>query len=506
MKLQAHSQPGRLRRTALAGPAAPSAVVDALTEYDRPAVLESSAVDSRYGRRTLLACRPLAWIDLRDGVLRDNAGRALADDDDGIWRALADAFAVVDVDAPDDDYGPGWIGYLGYELGRHVERLPSRAVRDTALPELHLAFYDALLIHDTTERTWQLAELVFDDPPAGAGQAGATLRSLLADANPRRMEDPFGRLTACSPPAPQGGKFSAPSPAGRGRVTAFQAGTHDLPPSNFTPEAYRAAVQRCIDYIAAGDIFQVNLSQRFTVADAPPAIDIYRALRKRNPAWYAAYLALPTPAGRAAIASSSPELFLRVRGRHVTTRPIKGTRPRTGDTATDAAAAADLQASAKDNAELAMIIDLLRNDLGRVCRFGTVRVSEAASLEAHPSVYHLVGTVTGELREDVGPAELLRATFPGGSVTGAPKIRAMEIIDDLEGLARDVYTGCVGIVGVNGTAEWNIAIRTVVCDGGRALVQAGGGIVADSTPDGEYRETLDKARALLEAIYMAGGP
>jgi len=189
----------------------------------------------------------------------------------------------------------------------------------------------------------------------------------------------------------------------------------------------------------------------------------------------------------------------------VLTRPIKGTRPRVGDPAADAAAAAELVASEKDNAELAMIIDLLRNDLGRVCRFGTVRVPNRRELETHPTVFHLVGSVVGELREGIGPAELLAATFPGGSITGAPKIRAMEIIDELEGAARGVYTGSVGWFGANGDAELNIVIRTVVWDGGTAYVQVGGGIVADSTPQGEYQETLDKARALLEALAIAQG-
>ncbi|MCK4602830.1 MAG: anthranilate synthase component I family protein, partial [Phycisphaerae bacterium] len=201
-----------------------------------------------------------------------------------------------------------------------------------------------------------------------------------------------------------------------------------------------------------------------------------------------------------AVVSSSPELFLRLRGDRVITRPIKGTRPRVGSPEADEAAKADLLASPKDNAELAMIIDLLRNDLGRVCSFGSVRVTEPCRLETHPTVFHLVGTVEGRLRDGVGPAELLRATFPGGSITGAPKIRAMEIIDELEPSARGVYTGCIGHVGADGACEWNIAIRTIVCDGGEAYVQVGGGIVADSSPDGEYDETLDKARAMLEAI------
>ncbi len=268
---------------------------------------------------------------------------------------------------------------------------------------------------------------------------------------------------------------------------------------NFSPEAYRRAVARCVEYIAAGDIFQVNLSQRLRVGQAPPPLTIYRSLRQRNPAWYSAMLLL----GESAVLRSSPELFLRVRGREVLTRPIMGTRPRVGDPAADAAAAAELLASEKDNAELAMIIDLLRNDLGRVCRFGSVRVSHRRELETHPTVFHLVGSVVGRLREGVDFVDLLAATFPGGSITGAPKIRSMEIIDELEDVARGVYTGSIGYLGVSGNAELNIVIRTVVWDRGSAYVQVGGGIVADSTPEAEYRETLDKARALLEAIAAA---
>jgi len=376
---------------------------------------------------------------------------------------------------------PGWIGYVGYEMGRHVERLPGRAARDTSLPDLRLALYDALLVYDALEHTWTMAELIFDRPTLGAGRGAEALRKIVARA-PRACGE--------APPRPTEHADAARQVMAEGQ-------------SNFTPDEYRRAVARCVEYITAGDIFQVNLSQRFTVEDGPDAMAIYRALRRRNPAWYAAFLAFQAGGRSCGVVSSSPELFLRVRGRRVITRPIKGTRPRVGSDAADRAAAAELLASEKDNAELAMIIDLLRNDLGRVCRFGSVRVAEPRRLETHPTVFHLVGTVEGELRRGVGPAELLRSTLPGGSITGAPKIRAMEIIDELETPARGVYTGCIGHVGVDGSCEWNIAIRTIVCDGPLVHVQAGGGIVADSSADGEYRETLDKARAMLEAIGEA---
>ncbi|HAU36760.1 MAG TPA: aminodeoxychorismate synthase component I [Phycisphaerales bacterium] len=476
--------PARLEMEAIDSPAAPGALLDALCGQDSPTVLESAARDERFGRYTLLSCRPLEVLSLREGLLTDCQGAVLARGDEQLWESLSRAMtpqslppdAALPADAP--PYAPGWIGYLGYELGRHIEKLPGRAVRDTHLPDARLAFHDALLIHDGLTGRWWLASLRFDSPPPGAGAAAEALRSLLTT----------------------GGKISdarhAPRPRG---VLA--------PPDefSFSPADYRRAVARCVEYIAAGDIFQVNLSQRFTLRDAPDPLRIYQALRRDNPAWYAAYLGFEHQGRLCAIASSSPELFLRLRGEHVLTRPIKGTRPRTGQADADRVAAAELLASEKDNAELAMIIDLLRNDLGRVCRFGSVRVSEPRVLEEHPTVYHLVGTVQGRLRQGVGPAEVLRATFPGGSITGAPKIRAMEIIDELEPCARGVYTGCIGIAGVNGVSEWNIAIRTVVWDDGKAHVQAGGGIVADSTPRGEYEETLHKARALLQAIAVARG-
>ena len=463
--------------------APPAALADSLAEFADPAMLESTARQEAFGRHSLLTCRPLEVLTLREGVLRNRAGNVLANGDEEIWQAMHRAFAAVEVHRPTGDgFAPGWIGYIGYELGRHVEALPGRAVRDTHLPDLRLAFYDSLLVYDSLEQQWQLVRLEFDDPPSGAGESAQILRSLTC--------------RECSVSA-----ASRPEPAELADATKRPAVAADA--CNFTRAQYLRAVEKCINYIAAGDIFQVNLSQRFTIRSAPPPREIYSALRRRNPAWYAAYLQFQAGSQTCAVVSSSPELFLRLRGDRVTTRPIKGTRPRVGRRRADQAAADELLASEKDNAELAMIVDLLRNDLGRVCRFGTVRVTEPRRLEVHPTVFHLVGTVEGQLRAGIGAAELLRATFPGGSITGAPKIRAMEIIDELEPTARGVYTGCIGIVGVNGTCEFNIAIRTIVCDGREAHFQVGGGIVADSTPEGEYQETLDKARALREAIAAA---
>jgi len=460
---------------------------------DEPALLDSSAPHPNYGRYSILACRPLDVLTLREGVLRNRSGHVLASGADEVWAQLGKAMRPVAAAAPQCPYSPGWIGYVDYEAGRLVERLPGRSARDTRLPDLRLAFYDAILLCDTVDKAAWLVELKFrQTPPPGAG-AGAEM---------------LGRILASSPCTSQTG---APRVWREPQANAdvhrdFGAARTALPPvSNFTPDQYRRAITRCVEYIAAGDIFQANISQRFEAPGAADPRTTYRMLRARNPANYAAYIEFSQDGRLCAVLSSSPELFLSVRGRRVITRPIKGTRGRSGDEAADAAACADLLASPKDNAELAMIVDLLRNDLGRVCRYGSVRVTEPCKLEAHPTVFHLVATIEGVLRDDVDQAQLLRATFPGGSITGAPKIRAMEIIDELEGLARGVYTGCLGIVCADGACQWNIAIRTIIYDDGRALVQAGGGIVADSRPDDEYHETIDKARALIEALALARG-
>jgi para-aminobenzoate synthetase component 1 len=477
-----HKSLARLRCQPLELKAPPEALFEALFEQEQPALLESSALHPDYGRYSIMAANPAEVLTLREGVLTNRRGEVLAQGAVELWAALAGAFGAITLRETDPPvpYAPGWIGYVGYEVGRQIERLPGQARRDTRLPDLRLAFYDALLIHDAIERRWWLTELEFDRRPPWTGRAAAALRRIAE--RPARDE--------VSSPHVEDSLDAAALP---------QAQAH----SNFTREQYLHAVRRCVDYIAAGDIFQVNLSQRFVIDDAPPPDAIYRALRRRNPAWYAAFLRFASAGRTCAVLSSSPELFLRLRGDAVLTRPIKGTRPRVGQAAADAAAKAELLVSPKDNAELAMIIDLLRNDLGRVSRYGSVAVTEPRRLEAHPTVFHLVGTVQGCLRHGVGQADLLRATFPGGSITGAPKIRAMEIIDELEDVARGVYTGCIGIVGVDGNCEWNIAIRTIVCEGNRAFIQVGGGIVAESDPASEYRETLDKARAMLEAVAQA---
>jgi para-aminobenzoate synthetase component 1 len=268
--------------------------------------------------------------------------------------------------------------------------------------------------------------------------------------------------------------------------------------STFTHRGYLDAVGRVREYIIAGDIFQANLSQRFQSALTEAPFALYRRLRKRNPAPFAAYLAFDD----LAVLSASPERFLRLdeKQRLVETRPIKGTRPRGLGPMHDAALGRALAESAKDRAENVMIVDLLRNDLSRVCRPGSVRVPELFALEQHPTVHHLVSTVLGELAPGADAVDLIRAAFPGGSITGAPKVRAMEVIAELEPTQRGVYCGSIGYISATGAMDTSIVIRTYLTLGGQVYFQAGGGIVADSDVELEYRETLDKARALIETL------
>ncbi len=258
-------------------------------------------------------------------------------------------------------------------------------------------------------------------------------------------------------------------------------------------------VERALEHIAAGDVYQVNLAQRFLVDPAPPLPALYRSLRDASPA---PFLALHTLPG-GGIASSSPERFFRIVGERIETWPIKGTRPRGRTPAEDLALAAALRQSEKDRAENVMIVDLERNDLGRVAEIGSVTVAELCGVASHANVHHLVSRVEGRLRPDAGPVDVIRALFPGGSITGAPKIRAVEIIDDLEPVRRGVYTGAIGYWDLSGDCDWNIAIRTVVLANGRASFHAGGGIVADSTPEAEYEETLVKASGMMRALGVS---
>jgi para-aminobenzoate synthetase component 1 len=374
-----------------------------------------------------------------------------------------------------------------------LERLPRTRYDDLALPDVILGIYDWVIAWDHRLGTaWVISTGIPESGPARERRATERLemvRQRLLGTPARRTE---GNGRAHLPPSRR------PAPAPSYPVAGFEDAEAIGLRSTFTHRGYLDAVTRVRDYIIAGDIFQANLSQRFQAPATQPLYELYRKLRLRNPAPFAAYLDFD----EVGVLSASPERFLLLseNGRHVETRPIKGTRPRGLGPMHDAALGRALSESDKDRAENVMIVDLLRNDLSRVCRPGTVRVPELFALEQHPTVHHLVSTVVGELEPGADAITLLRAAFPGGSITGAPKVRAMEIIAELEPTRRAVYCGSVGYLSTTGAMDSSIVIRTYVARHGEIYFQAGGGIVADSDPELEYRETLDKARALIEVL------
>jgi para-aminobenzoate synthetase component 1 len=377
----------------------------------------------------------------------------------------------------------GCFGYWGYELKYFTEpKLPRRAVNDLELPDCHIGFYDSLVVFDHhLGKTFVVSTGLAADSSRSEKRAGEQMafwKSLLA--------------------VEAKGGAGSPLPAVE-RTIAHERRARSVAPylqSNLSRAEFLAAIERAQRYIRAGDIYQVNLSQRLTAPCEFSGWELFQRLGAVSPAPFSAFL----DCGDYQVASSSPELFLRLSGSHILTRPIKGTRPRGADPTRDAQLACELQTSAKELAELVMITDLLRNDLGKVCEFGSVQTPELARLERFAQVQHLVSTVEGRLRKDVTHLAALAACFPGGSITGAPKFRAMEIIDELEPAARGPYCGCHGYFGFNRESQLSITIRTAVCKDGQAHFSVGAGIVADSNPEAEYEETLAKAAGFLAAL------
>mgnify|MGYP000939489888 CR=1 FL=1 len=369
--------------------------------------------------------------------------------------------------------GGGAVGYLSYDMGRSLERLPRCIPDDTGIPECIMAFYDRGIVVDHHQHETYLFSTgqPFRDPPARLAHRDRRFRELQY-----RLKDTMRRQEA----------MPAVEIKGSG------------PCSNFSRKEYMDMVEKALGYIGRGEIYQVNLSQRFEARLESPPWALYRRLRSINPAPFASFLDFP----EVNVVSSSPERFLKLDGLDLETRPIKGTRPRGKNVAEDLSLKRELLESEKDRAELAMIVDQERNDLCRVCRTGTVEVPSLATLEEYATVYHLVATVTGKIPQEKGIMEVLKGAFPGGSITGAPKIRSMEIIEELEPVRRGIYTGSIGYIDFAGKADLNIVIRTFVIKGQRAFFQVGGGIVADSSPEAEFLETLDKARALFAALGL----
>lgn len=405
-------------------------------------------------------------------------------------RAELDRFAAPRVEGLPAFQG-GWAGFFGYGFGRTFERIPGARFDDLALPDLTLGFFDWVIAWDhAAGEAWLISTGL---PAFGADREWQARR---------RRDEVMARLAGpARTPRPHAG-FRTASATGRAPsypVLGIEGAEETRLRSTFTHRRYLDAVERVREYIRAGDIFQANLSQRFQAPLAEPPFELYRRLRRTNPAPFSAWLDYDG----VQVLSASPERFLLLEDGRIETRPIKGTIGRGLGPMHDLALGRVLLESEKDRAENVMIVDLLRNDLSRVCAPGSVRVPALCALERHPTVHHLVSTVVGELAPGRDACDLLQATFPGGSITGAPKVRAMEIIAELEPTERGVYCGAIGWLGLDGSMDTSIVIRTFIVRDGMAHFQAGGGIVLDSQPEAEYRETVEKARGLLRAL--AGG-
>jgi para-aminobenzoate synthetase component 1 len=425
--------------------------------------LDSAAADSRE-RFDVLVADPFVTLRTR-GATTEIATRA--GDSSRSQRVpfeiVREQLGGIAAGAPGLPFSGGAVGYFGYDLGRRLERIPSIAAADIAMPDLALGIYDwAVVVDHAARRTWLV----------GHGRDARTFAG---------WSSLVSRLSAEPPPEPA--PFRVLEPAR----------------PNLDRAAYAGAFRAVQEHIRRGDCYQVNLTQRFEAKAEGDAWHAYVRLREINPAPFAAYLDLPD--GK--VVCSSPERFLRLDDGHVETKPIKGTRPRAKDPTRDRALAEELRSSAKDRAENVMIVDLLRNDLGKCCVPGTVRASKLFDVESFASVHQLVSTVEGRLAPARDALDLVAACFPGGSITGAPKVAAMKIIEQLEPQRRSVYCGSIGYIGFDGNMDLNIAIRTLVQQGERVYTWAGGGVVADSNVDAEYQESLDKAAAMLAVMDSA---
>ncbi|HEX3159136.1 MAG TPA: aminodeoxychorismate synthase component I, partial [Gemmatimonadaceae bacterium] len=478
----------------------PLACCERLARLPYRLLLDSAAAPSRLGRYSFLAADPpmLVWskgthterITLASGSRERLSMDALSAVRDVLARHATPPIPGL------PPFQGGAAGYLGYDWGAVLERLPAPRHDDLAIPDVMLGIYDWVVAWDhEAGRAWIISTGLPHTGAVGRRRAAERLAFVRrALATPASADDEDARVSfPALPPQPGSRAPSYPVP---GVELAEELELR----SSFTHAGYLDAVRRAREYIVAGDIFQVNVSQRLEAPLAEPPWRLYRRLRRLNPAPFAAYLDFHG----VTIASASPERFVKVSDeRLVETRPIKGTRPRGVGPEHDAALGLALYESVKDRAENLMIVDLLRNDLSRVCQAGSVRVSELFALERYATVHHLVSAVVGELAPEADAVDLLQAAFPGGSITGAPKVRAMEIIAELEPSRRGVYCGAIGYLSVTGAMDTSIVIRTILALRDRAYFSVGGGIVFDSDPEEEYRETLDKGRALIAAL--AGG-
>jgi len=463
-------------------------------------LLESAEQDRRLGRYSFLGVDPREVLRLQgetvnivngDGEITFDISDSLSDPfdlvADRVWRREVSPMPAHLGNLP---FQGGAVGYFGFDLVRHVERLPQPPPDDLDLPDAAFLIADVLVVFDHMEHTISLVTHIFpeegDTAVAYMGAVG-------------RLQRTRERLV-CSASPPNAFRAERGDRETEERDGQGEQGASVAPPgSNLSRQEFVSAVERVKDYIHAGEVFQTVLSQRFERDLGVEGFSVYRALRAVNPSPYMYYISF----GDFEVVGSSPEPLVKVQGDRVETRPIAGTRPRGRNPEEDSALAQELLADEKERAEHLMLVDLGRNDLGRVCRAGTIKVSEFMAVERYSHVMHMVSGITGQIRDEYGASDVLRATFPAGTVSGAPKIRAVEIIYELEPSRRGPYAGVVGYLDLAGGLDSCLFIRTFVIKSGTAYVQAGAGIVADSDPQREYEETERKALALFCALERA---
>jgi para-aminobenzoate synthetase component 1 len=450
-------------------------VFTALSQNFYSFFLDSALSSKKLGRFSFLGCDPfLVFKSKGDSITLESKAGKKESFKANPFSTLKEIFEKYSCESSNSKlpFLCGGVGYFSYDLKNFIEELSDKAVDDLKNPDCIMGFYDVVIIYDNLSGQAYIAS-------SGLPESGAKLIRRRCD----RLKEFKAKMRTRN------------CRAGLNLPCNEMSSTKKLK-SNFSKSDYIKTIEKAKRYIRKGDIYQVNISQRFeTEIDSSPE-NLYLRLRSVSPAPFASYLGF----GDISVMSSSPERFLLKRGGYIETRPIKGTRPRGTSAASDLLLEHELKKSVKDNAEHIMIVDLERNDLGRICDYGTVLPSESAVVEKYSNVSHLVSTVKGKLRREVDPIDCFLAAFPGGSITGAPKVRSMEIIEELENVKRSIYTGAIGYISFDGNMDTSIAIRTLVAKNNKAYFSVGGGIVADSDPESEYQETLDKAAGIFQAL------
>ena len=431
-----------------------------------PIILESQKDPGKLGRYSFMMSEPFLVIKSKEKIteiLKKSTKKILKGDPFDALQEYLDKYRVIE--KSHIPFTGGAAGYLAYDLCHHIESLPRTVTHDVDIPDLFLGFYDGILAVDHLENKKYLIAHGFNED---------------ADKIIKKLESKIEKKT--------------------GETVSKTYEKEPVFQSNMDKSSYLKSIQKVKDYIYSGDIYQINFTQRFQCELNKSPYTLYERLRSTNPAPFASYMNF----GEGEIVCCSPERFIQVRNGMIETRPIKGTITRGSTPEEDAENRKTLETSEKDRSELLMIVDLERNDIGKISETGSVKVTELFSIEEYATLFQQVATITGKLKKDISTADILRATFPGGSITGAPKIRAMEIIDELEPTSRNIYTGSIGYIAFDGSIDLNIVIRTILCKENKGYFQVGGGIVWDSDPESEYQESLLKGKALKEALMWRG--